>query len=377
MKERRLVTSEQIIATFVKKADGSLELKIKGRGPTNLSGKSQGDHVTAHALIERGASRIFTKRGGTTFSSKKDSNYHFRQKRDQLIHYMSHIVSIDDDASGIVLNQIKEIKENYDNSRFSKTELSEVQNRYSNDKNLQSIFEKCYLANYKYMCDEVEQYSKLLLTQYNQIPNISYKRIPKLTSNPSEGSQVLTSLNYLEEASRNPRSQNPQLVAYHLQRLFFYPPIPNNKIQEANKVERSNDPEKLYSAISKHLFIAAKSYPELCGADKMLDKGIIKSFIGNIKKLWTKTKHNKAFVDLSLAEENILHNLKYLEEKSEDFKKEIDKKIIEHGSSTEQTPDSSPKPQTRSLSRTHKRKEVPGPNVTKPMTDNKKQKYQE
>ena len=333
---KKLKISKQITATFKQKDDGSYELRIVGRGPTSLEKGVQGDHVTAYALVERGASRIFSRNGPVIVNSSKirESLKHFRSKRDELIYYMSDIVSIGDaDTFEKALKAIRPTKENYDKERFSKTDLFESNKDHSDDERVKRMVKQGYFTNFKCMCDEVAQYVEFLMTQYNAIPKVSYDRTEGLAPPANEGSKILTALNKLDQISQENPSKDPKLIAQHLNSLFFYPPITDDKIKKKSAASRTNNPKELYNSVARHLFIAAKAYPELCDQNNFLKADISKEFIAIIKTSWLGANYRGKLIDLRAMEDMILGNLTTMNNACDTRRVVMKSEVIEYSSS--------------------------------------------
>lgn len=227
------------------------------------------------------------------------------------------------------LESLKRLREN-----FQEIDQSEVMD-------LQSTVEKGYVYNARLMCDEICDIIRAFLTKYNKIPGVAFPKVKSHPAPDSEGIEVRTALDNLDammvqsgittremkrlldkkdkldrlgteydedsrklleslcegkkvrrntyliilkeekdgitEAILREKERIPDVIAFNLVKLFFYPYVLEDDLKANEKTPgyRDNNIDTFYTYMARHLYIVFSAYPELEELkDQIVDKFI-------------------------------------------------------------------------------------------------------
>ncbi len=293
--------SEQIFGTF--RRNGKVyEFKILGRG-TSVLGSSQGDHVTAYALVEHGIKNALE-------NIKIDDDNAISDPRDQrgkLYNFLSKIAALDPDRREILFDGITTALKEYNKERFKKTDLNKteldlihegdnlhkmrdnsnemktliekLETRYGKYRDVKSLI-SCHAEQVKLckeqekrhtkrlaefqrdsahkahinnllICDTLTEMSRIIMTFYNHIPKTAFLKIKGFEASSSEGGKVRDVLAKLKKISENGsvelREKSIDTVVDCLSSLFHYP-----QIEETALAQHIEETKKLKSKLAEY-----------------------------------------------------------------------------------------------------------------------------
>lgn len=197
--------SQSVVAVF--KFDGKeYSFQIEGRGPSVL-GSKQGDHVTAYALVKRGFARTLQDLELNSEESLAD----LKERRGRIYNFISQIAVVDKDSRDSLYAGLTEILQDYNQSRFKKSEIKAIKRFVEAEKSRESglelaptildHMEREKLSNGRLIQSSLERMAETLMTFYNQAPNTAYLQIEGFKAASNEGPAVTAALNFLEKTN--------------------------------------------------------------------------------------------------------------------------------------------------------------------------------
>ena len=326
--------SKSILATF-RFDDKGYGLVIRGRGPSVVRGSKQGDHITAHGLVQRGFSRKFQ---GVVLDSEAGLSS-LKEQRNEVYDFIDSVVALDIARKDNLHNGITSTLVTYNRRRFPKSGIEsmevladreDTQITHEESKTLKIHAQKEKLGNAPIICETIAEIATKLLTFYNQVPNTAFNQIDGFEAPANEGATINSALNFLDDitkresaveelksdlytrqkdiktqinnvtSSRQKDALSKQLtgvqsqldrcvlenISSRISDLFFYPEISKKALKKHQAQypdhHRDNSKSSLIDAMTKHLHITFAAYPEL-ESDRFGGKeSIIEEFMKNV-----------------------------------------------------------------------------------------------
>ncbi len=284
------------------KAKGSnvLELDIKGRAPSVLTygnNAPQGDHVTAHRLVEEGLFRKVSRLTVDEVEALFDigNRTSLRERRSALYDYVSAIGVLDPTRKDSLYLALDGVLLSYNKERHRKTDIKQKITEFHDDQSLVgSSYEgalKSQEARFRENGERVRgvfrDISALLLTFYNKIPHTAYHYIDGFEEDAGDIKVARTRIDEVfkwmkDQPQGNPipsialATKRPQ-IAEVMNSLIHYPEITDPAKLAAHTAEnftkkgktnqpRNNSKDTLIMLLSRHVHIFFSVYPELKNA---------------------------------------------------------------------------------------------------------------
>lgn len=314
---RPLKTSKALTLSYSKSKDQDLddfELDIRGRAPSVLT-YAQGDHVTAHRLIEEGLFRslspLTNNEVEALFDLKNRNN--LRTRRGLLYDYVSAIAVLDPDPRRreSLYQAIDEALLTYNKERHRKTEIKQNVVGFHRDPSLSGVAykealkgqEARFRENGEKLRDLFCTISALILTFYNKIPHTAYHYIDGFEEAAGDIKASITKIGRVLTWMEEQRGTTVSSSVFAVKRseitkvmtsLIHYPEITDRDKLTAHESEnidkkgktnqpRNNSKETLIMILSRHIHIFFSVYPELKRTfnrnDELIDDFVDK-FIG-------------------------------------------------------------------------------------------------
>lgn len=331
-----LKSSKTVVPSYSpSKAKGvdALELGIAGRAPSVLTygtNSPQGDHVTAHRLVEEG---LFRRLSGLATDEVEalfdvENRARLRERRSALYDYVSAIAVIDPTRKDSLYLALDETLLSYNKERHRKADIKQKVMAFHGDPSFFGVAyeealkgqEARFRENGEKTSNVFRDVSALLLTFYNKIPHTAYHYIDGFEEDSGDIKVARTRISEVFKWMREqPKgvpipsialaSKRPQ-IAEVMNSLIHYPEITDSAkladhaAENLTKKGRTNQPRNngkytLIMLLSRHVHIFFSVYPELKNAfnqngelvddfiDKFIGKGTAKpnwpSFTSNVE----------------------------------------------------------------------------------------------
>ena len=288
--------SKSVRSNYSPSKNVGLKFKITGRAPTVLTYENnspQGDHVTAHRLVEEGLYRSLGDLESSEVEDlfKLENRVSLRDRRSKLYNYISAIAILDPSRKDEFYAAVDKTLNTYNNTRYSKREIKETAEKLHSDPSVTGVsynqslegLEAKFRKNGEKVREMFNILSSMVMTFYNRVTLTAYHNIPDFTEAGGNIKAITKSMDtiieWIKKNQVNPISSSAltvkrSQVVNAINPVIHYPEITDEKALTLHITEnidkkgrfnkpRNNDKNTLIELLSRHVHVFFAVYPEI------------------------------------------------------------------------------------------------------------------